>query len=83
MTVPNRVVPLKNSTLLMVPSASLALAVRVTDAGAVKEVVASGEVRLTEGAVLMRAAVISLIKTAEVYGLSVIEPVYLVFFASK
>ena len=67
MTVPSRVVPLKNSTLLIVPSASEALAAMFTEAGAVKEAVAKGEVRLTEGALFSKVVVldVSLIKTIE------------------
>ena len=62
-------VPLKNSTLLTLPSASAALAENVIVAGAVNKVVAVGEVRLTVGAILLDVlAVATLISTgAEVF----------------
>ncbi len=50
MLVPNKVFPLKNSTLAIEPSASAALAVRVILAGAVNVAPFTGEVTDTVGA---------------------------------
>nr|BFE86006.1 hypothetical protein GCM10020093_086070 [Planobispora longispora] len=50
MSVPSGVLPLKNSTLATVPSASAASAVISTVAGAVKDAPATGLVILTLGA---------------------------------
>ncbi len=50
---PSLVLPLKNSTLLTVPSASEALAVSVIVAGAVKLLPLVGDVRFTAGAKLI------------------------------
>ncbi|KFB77423.1 MAG: hypothetical protein AW06_001461 [Candidatus Accumulibacter cognatus] len=62
--VPISVVPWKNSTLLIVPSVSAAVAVRGIAAGATKLAPAAGAVRLTVGAwlpactVTVRAALV-------------------------
>ncbi len=52
MAVPNNVAPLKNSTLLIDPSASFAVAVIVIFAAVVKVLLAAGEVILTVGVTL-------------------------------
>ena len=51
MAVPNKVVPLKNSTLAMVPSVSAALADMVKFAGADKVVPVAGAIMFTVGAI--------------------------------
>ena len=52
------VVPLKNSTWLIVPSVSCALAAIVMSAGAVKVALCAGLVRLTAGRELKRVALV-------------------------
>ena len=66
MSSPSFVAPLKNSTLLTEPFASLALAAIVTEAGAVKVAPLVGEVRLTTGGVLPPVVVAVMVTAEEV-----------------
>ena len=60
---PSLVEPLKNSTLVMPPSGSEALAARFTVAGAVNVAPAAGWVRLTLGAVLVVPLTVTIFAT--------------------
>ena len=58
--VPNSVVPLKNSTLVIVPSLSEAIAETVMFAGAVEVPLFAGAVRLTDGGTLANGMTVML-----------------------
>jgi len=58
---PNKVVPWKNSTLVMEPSVSVAVAAMATLAGAVKDALFAGPIKLAEGAILGGTATVTMI----------------------